>query len=67
MDVAATNGLAYTKETAFESAWKRPEIGQAMLLEVVYSPPRLYSTKVVIEESVILKTFESGSNGGKNI
>jgi hypothetical protein len=52
---------------ASESAWNRPEIGQAVLLEVVYSPPRLYSTKVVIDESVMLKTFESGGSGGEKI
>ena len=67
MELAATNGFAYPKVMASESAWKRPVIGQATLLEVVYSPPRLNSTKVVIDESVMLKTFESGSIGGEYI
>lgn len=59
------NGEARLKEGESTSAWNRFRIGQAMLLEVVNSPPRLKLNEVVLDESIILSSCDTaGATGG---
>lgn len=57
-------GAALTKVSEYESAWNSPVIGQLEASLELYSPPRLKTTKAVLDESVIANTYDTGSTGG---
>ena len=46
------------------SAWNNPVIGQFATSLELNSPPRLKFTKAVLEESVIVNTYDTARTGG---